>query len=670
MIEVAGGVMGVATAGTDYTSPSSTETFTNKTYDTAGTGNSLSINGVAATANTGTGAVVRDTSPTLVTPILGVAAATTVNKVALTAPATGSTLTIADGQTLTVNGSATITNGTHSGTNTGDEVVAIGSELDTGTDDVKYASALALKNSHNVPSVAPGTSGNLLQSNGTDWISATVAGGGQTTFTAIVAASGGDYTTVSAAIAAASAGWTIRVMPGTYTEAGWTSALTNISIVGENWAGTVLNFTTNSVTHSGANFTVKGVQMNFTTGVLTTNGADDIFENMYFGKTGANAGWAASGANLRVNNSKIISTYNTPAAGLKTVNFSGTNPDITNNYIETKNVNSTTSGNDSAVSISGSAIGANIVGNYINGTSTSGAGNLFNAGYGNIIANWIVLAAGATGKAFILDNPGGVANNSIKTTDGTAIYIYCNNFMATGNYLESKNGILVDVGVTYGTFSTNQFRTSTASGTFISINASGANNIAVVGNQFEGTSTTVGVLIHATAKYTTIVGNNFLKSMTTPITDNSKLTTIKNNTGTDITLNKEFVYCKNTSGATIAVGDIVTWKAVAAGNEITTTTTASDNLVFGVSEESIANNASGYIQVSGKTVDLKVNGTTDIAVGDFITTYTTAGIGAKATAGMLGTTPGDLAIAIALEAYTTDNSSGVIDALIIEPRRL
>lgn len=43
------------------------------------------------------------------------------NKVTITAPATGSTLTIADGQTLTVNGSATITNGTHSGTNTGDQ---------------------------------------------------------------------------------------------------------------------------------------------------------------------------------------------------------------------------------------------------------------------------------------------------------------------------------------------------------------------------------------------------------------------------------------------------------------------------------------------------------------------------------------------------------------------
>jgi hypothetical protein len=48
-----------------------TDTLTNKTFDTAGTGNSFSINGLAATANTGTCAVVRATSPTLVTPALG-----------------------------------------------------------------------------------------------------------------------------------------------------------------------------------------------------------------------------------------------------------------------------------------------------------------------------------------------------------------------------------------------------------------------------------------------------------------------------------------------------------------------------------------------------------------------------------------------------------------------
>lgn len=104
-----GTTISAASAGTDYVTASSTNTFTNKTYDTAGTGNSFSINGVAATANTGTGAVARAAGPTFTTPTLGVAAATTINKVTITAPATGSTLTIADGKTLTQSNTLTYT---------------------------------------------------------------------------------------------------------------------------------------------------------------------------------------------------------------------------------------------------------------------------------------------------------------------------------------------------------------------------------------------------------------------------------------------------------------------------------------------------------------------------------------------------------------------------------
>lgn len=85
-----------------------TATFTNKTFDTAGTGNSFLINGVAATANTGTGAIARAVSPSFTTPTLGVATATTINKVTFTAPATGSALTIADGKTLTASNSITL----------------------------------------------------------------------------------------------------------------------------------------------------------------------------------------------------------------------------------------------------------------------------------------------------------------------------------------------------------------------------------------------------------------------------------------------------------------------------------------------------------------------------------------------------------------------------------
>jgi hypothetical protein len=62
---------------------------------------------------TGSGGIVLATSPTisspsLTTPTLGVASATTINKVTLTAPATGSTLTIANGKTLTANNSITL----------------------------------------------------------------------------------------------------------------------------------------------------------------------------------------------------------------------------------------------------------------------------------------------------------------------------------------------------------------------------------------------------------------------------------------------------------------------------------------------------------------------------------------------------------------------------------
>lgn len=60
---------------------------------------------------TGTGDGVRANTPTLITPVLGVATATSINKMAITAPASGSTLAVADGKTFTVNQTMTF-NGT------------------------------------------------------------------------------------------------------------------------------------------------------------------------------------------------------------------------------------------------------------------------------------------------------------------------------------------------------------------------------------------------------------------------------------------------------------------------------------------------------------------------------------------------------------------------------
>ena len=63
----------------------------------------------AITNETGSGALVFATSPTLVTPVLGVATATSVNKVAITAPATSATLTLANSSTLATSGAFSTT---------------------------------------------------------------------------------------------------------------------------------------------------------------------------------------------------------------------------------------------------------------------------------------------------------------------------------------------------------------------------------------------------------------------------------------------------------------------------------------------------------------------------------------------------------------------------------
>jgi hypothetical protein len=109
-----GGTLGsnayTSTAYAPINSPTFTGTVTIPTPFTIGavsmtaTGTQLNYL-AAATGTTGTTStnVVFSTSPTLVTPVLGVASATSINKLTITTPASGSTLTIIDGKTLTIN---------------------------------------------------------------------------------------------------------------------------------------------------------------------------------------------------------------------------------------------------------------------------------------------------------------------------------------------------------------------------------------------------------------------------------------------------------------------------------------------------------------------------------------------------------------------------------------
>jgi len=161
-----------------------------------------------------------------------------------------------------------------------------------------------------------------------------------------------------------------------------------------------------------------------------------------------------------------------------------------------------------------------------------------------------------------------------------------------------------------------------------------------------------------------IYGNQFNDNTSGAINDSGDGTQIgEANIGLTIVDYKKYVEMKNTSGGLLNNGELVILKAVAAGDEVTTTTTQGDDLIFGMVSEGILDNASGRILISGKTTALKVDGTTDIAIGDFIGTFTTASIGMKAAAG-------DMAMFIALEAYTNNDSNGIIDALLISPRKI
>lgn len=91
----------------------------------------------ALTTRTGTGLVVFDTSPNLVTPNIGVATANSVNKVVITAPLTNATLSLANTSTLATSGAFSITLTSTADTNvtlpTSGTLVASASPTFTGT---------------------------------------------------------------------------------------------------------------------------------------------------------------------------------------------------------------------------------------------------------------------------------------------------------------------------------------------------------------------------------------------------------------------------------------------------------------------------------------------------------------------------------------------------------
>ena len=167
-------------------------------------------------------------------------------------------------------------------------------------------------------------------------------------------------------------------------------------------------------------------------------------------------------------------------------------------------------------------------------------------------------------------------------------------------------------------------------------------------------------LFDMAASETLLLGCNYNFTTSTDPKDHINLAGVNrvssfNNIASSTRTEKRIMRMQNTSGATINAGNVVVLKAVTSGDQITTTTTQGDDLVFGMVIAQTANNEWADVLVEGYTIQLTVDGTTDIAVGDLLGTFTTAGIAMKAATG-------DMAFAMSLENFTTDDSSGVIDA--------
>lgn len=490
----------------------------------------------------------------------------------------------------------------------------------------------------------------------------TGVGGGQTLYECVVAASGGDYTTVGDALTAGKT--RIFVRNGTYTESAITTSTNDIVIVGESPNGAILSLGENSFTISGKNTLLQNLKFSTSTGVINWYSSNSRFLNCEITSSGTTNKILYSDCNNSVFSGNIVvdTSANVITTAANRVEIKGRECLVSNNYIKVRygttygidlygnelqiigNVFEVHTGANSKTFIRSGWSGCTFNSNYVHGDATSSGSTMVWASNGIVSSNYIY--GGNT--ALSLGSTAVVSGNRLRPyTTGTG-----NQY---GIYSTSHGGGVISGNYIYGK--------GTGSGFYgIYLNTSSVNDVVISGNHIF--TVYIGIYLGGTVDCN-VVGNTFDTIGSLAISTTSVNTNMVANYGDycDTTMERKLITMKNTSGGSLAAGDVVTWKAVAAGNEVTTTTTGGDDLVFGMAVETINSNAWGKIQLTGKTTALKVDGTTDIAIGDFLSTFTTAKIAKKAA-------DGETAFAIALEAYTADDSSGVIDALLITPRKV
>lgn len=196
------------------------------------------------------------------------------------------------------------------------------------------------RNGTQLTNLPAGTSGQFLSTGGAganvSWVSGALA-----SFDAIVASSGGTHTTLRAAILAASSGWRILVFDGTTETSSISSSLTNLTIVGANKYGSVVNMGANSLTLSGLGVVVDNVGFNISNAActMTFSGGQQVVRNCAFDEgaaapTGGNDKITISSAGSVFDGNEVVTSSNNASAA-RYLSFSSTGGRVVNNYFKT-----------------------------------------------------------------------------------------------------------------------------------------------------------------------------------------------------------------------------------------------------------------------------------------------------------------------------------------------
>jgi hypothetical protein len=451
-------------------------------------------------------------------------------------------------------------------------------------------------------------------------------------------------------------GGTVMLMDGTYNIAASITLKDDVSLIGQG-NGTILKRTNNGIqtVDTGeafqnieiAHIFFDGNSQSSTAGIDISHASTGLY---FHHNTIDNFGvFLAGGTNL---SESLITNNNFIDIGTTAGNVVRVGPEcvVANNYFE----QASSSANAVVVVYSSNRI--DVVGNNIKmNVSSSGPTGIELAGSADeatVTGNHI--EGGKYGVNLSADGTYNISGNMFEQTDQEAIRI--------GSAISAQEAVTI-------TGNTFQGCAGSAADTYsvIEVNSSTAGSVTIVGNTF-------GRAVGNFPKYLidlnnadglVVVGNSCHDNQWTAgnpaIFRGTGESLVFGNSFPDPVEEARYYQLYNDDGDAMAAGDVVVLQADANGNEITHTTTAGDPMVVGMAIETIANNTWGRIQILGKTTLLKADGTDDIAIGDRLSAFTSAGIAQKAATD-------EMVFAIALEAYTTDDSNGVIDALLVSPR--